>query len=140
MGKKTEYMRLVAIGKMREAFLFTPDDGTPQRHYDISSLRIRIQTNRVEFTIGDIPMGDVYDFVLRNREADWERVDSLSLVELNDPVIFLQEPDGSHILVDGTHRILRLAREGKRFVPAYMVPEHLARRVDKAMFTDVDWS
>lgn len=129
MMKKTELMRLVAQGQCREAFTFVPDDGTPERSYDVSLLRVQIRQRLIPWQTSLVMLDCLVPFLSVNRVWEQDRVDALApdSYEL-DPPIALQDRD-TVILVDGVHRIMRLHQNGHVTAKVVFVDEKLAPRV-----------
>jgi hypothetical protein len=55
------------------------------------------------------------------RGVEPHRLQRLGTRELLTPLVFVHLPDGTHLLVDGTHRYVRLAQLGVPDAPAYLV-------------------
>lgn len=129
MMTKTELMRLVSQGACREAFTFVPDDGTAERHYDISLLRVQIRQKLVPWRTMLVSLDCLVPFLSVHRVWEQARVDALSPDSYQlDPPIALQDGD-SVILADGVHRIMRLHQTGHTEVTLVFVDEGLAPRV-----------
>lgn len=126
---KTQLMQLVAEGKCRECFTFIPDDGTPERRYDVSLLRGQIRARLVPWRTTTLMLDCLVPFLSVNRVWEQSRVDALNpdSYEL-DPPIALQDGD-TVILVDGVHRIMRLHQSGHTTVKIVFVDEAKAPRV-----------
>lgn len=133
MRTKTQAMADVFSGRAREAFTFVPDDGTAERHYDISALRDLISKSKVVVPLLTVYTWDVAPHLRETRAWDPERVRALTEEQCEEPGIALVEPDGkgglTHIIADGTHRIIRREADGREFISLYEVAEKDAPRV-----------
>ena len=127
---KTELMQMVGAGQCKESFTFVPSDGSPEREYDITTLRKFIKERRVKWELVPIELSCLVPFLLTNRVWEQDRVNDLTPTSYElDPPIALREPDGSVILADGVHRIMRLHQQNCREVRIVFVDEHDAPRV-----------
>lgn len=130
MKTKTELMAVVAAGGCREAFTFVPDDGTPERNYDITQLRHLIRSERVRAEVQLVALSAMVPYLSEHRVWEQARVDALTpdSYEL-DPPIALMEPDGTVILADGVHRVMRAHQLGRTEIAVAFVQEAHAPRV-----------
>lgn len=126
---KTQLMRLVADGKCREAFTFIPDDGTPERQYDVSLLRTQIRQQLIPWQTSLVMLDCLVPFLSTNRVWEQDRVDALGpdSYELDPPIALQDGP--TVILADGVHRIMRLHQKGHVTVKIIFVDEPNAPRV-----------
>jgi hypothetical protein len=123
-------MGMVFEGVCNEAFTFVPDDGSPEREYDISTLRVRLRTHQVKFALLTVDLDCLVPFLSVNRVWEQARVDDLTPDSYDlDPPIALREPDGSVIIADGVHRIMRRYQKGNTEVSIVLVDEKDAPRV-----------
>lgn len=134
MDTKTEFMQAVFAGLAAETFVFTPDDGGPDRIYNVTELRKRLYTPfHIPTITGErihVRVEDVVPYLRENRVWDIERVKNLKPEDLRDPPIALRQPDGSMVFADGTHRAVRQERDGAEVIEIMIVDDHLAPRID----------
>lgn len=142
---KTQLMQKVAGGKALESFQYVPDDGGPERHYNITALRqlMEFKHSKGEFAL--VAMDLVLDFLTNHRVWEMERVMSLTEKEyMTDPAIALVAGKGAaqtHCFVDGVHRIIRRSLEGVDTALIWTFPEAEAPRVPEGygMLATHDW-
>lgn len=141
-SEKGALMARVANGTARESFTFVPDDGGPERHYDITDLRDGILSGRIPSQKINVDTLFLWEFVKDNRVFEMRRAQELTEAQFrSDPAIGLQEPDGSITLVDGTHRVIRRRIEGEPTTELFVVEESLAPRVKAGwgQTANTDW-
>lgn len=124
---KTELMKMVVEGKVHESFEHSVDG-----IFDVTAMREQAVKNKapiVTFTIAD-----VVDHVRADRVVDEERIGNLPEASWrSDPamvVLFDQGDNVYHLLIDGSHRILRRHREGLFNFPCYLIPSSEIIRPD----------
>lgn len=66
--------------------------------------------------------------VIAQNGIELEHLERIDDARLNEPVIMLAWPDGTHVTADGSHRLVKRASLGLHFVPAFLAPERLWRR------------
>lgn len=112
---KTQVMQAIARGVAEETF--THESGlvfnvTAMRKLAISEKRVVRQTHLT---------ASLVRLIYQNRDVDDARVDTLSHMDmLTDPSMFVLFPYGEHLLIDGTHRILRRRKEGLTMLPMWL--------------------
>lgn len=130
MRTKSEMMLLVGQGRCKESFTFVPSDGSPERQYDITTLRNLIRNRRIKYELSQVALSCLVPFLEVNRVWEQKRVDDLLPASyLFDPPIALQEKDGTVIIADGVHRIMRLHQQRSTEVRITFVDECDAPRV-----------
>lgn len=132
MTSKTELMQAVEAGLSTEVFSHTECGD-----FDVTAMRkyAQVYVKPVRANIAD-----VLDFIRANRDYDEGRVDSLKLGEyMHDPAMAIQYEDGSTLLIDGTHRILRRHKEGLTYFPLYVLTEKDIIRPDTIGKVEREW-
>lgn len=123
---KTELMQKIIDGKGHESF-FHSDCGC----FDITLMRAWAKEHLNPVLIG---LPDILPFILTTRVFEEARLLDLDPHDLhNDPALVILYEDGSRLFIDGTHRAIRLHREGNMTQLAYMVPEQHIIRPDKTI-------
>lgn len=145
MKSKLEFMQDVFAGLAEETLVFVPDDGGPSRVYNVTELRRRLYApGYIPHVDGELVcayMEDVAPFLMARRVWDPSRLASLTDDDLRDPPIALSQPDGTMVVVDGTHRAIRLHQLGASTIDIMVVPDHLAPRAQPGPLTVTreDW-
>lgn len=138
---KTELMALVAAGKIHESF-----EHSEEGHFDVTAMREWARAHAAP--IVSFSMEGIIEPLRAGRVVDEERVKTLHLNSvLNDPsMIVTYEKDGvtSHLVIDGTHRILRRHKLGMKNFPAYLIHSDDIIRPDTTQFVrgvdrGIDW-
>lgn len=133
---KAELMQLVALGLVRESFSHL-NEGR-EDVYIVSDMRRRMIEEKREPVMFCFPEEDTKQFlsdIRRDRDIEQARVEDESL-DINDPGIIVEFPATAtqgpqHLIVDGTHRILRrLEVLGMRNFPMWVIPRHEAIMAD----------
>lgn len=123
---KSQLASLVARGLCHEAFTHTVAGS-----FDITLMRQQARAGQY----GPPRRADIdatlIEFVANWRDWEQARVNEILVSgDLSDPGLMIQMPDGTHLLVDGTHRILARHTMGLRHFTFYMVPLKAAPRPD----------
>ncbi len=96
--------------------------------WNITSIRKMIDGNPEAYKPINVSMTDLNtQSVIQsarqcNQNSD-ERINSLSVAKLSEPIILLKRSEGMLLLIDGTHRLLRLERDHAEFVRAIVINE-----------------
>jgi hypothetical protein len=122
-------LKMADIPLFDETFTHEADDGT-QTTYAAAALFRFCEANpdKVEKLL--VPVDQEHaDFMYSNRGVEEDRL--RALVEkpeaLKKPILFIQMPDLSVLLVDGTHRYVLYYHVGCPSIPAYMVPWEIGK-------------
>lgn len=135
---KTEVMNLVASGKVHETF-----DHSTCGKFDVTAMRAYAMSRHLPTL--RVRIADVYAELCRDRVIDQARVDELDEASWkDDPAMVIILEEGSHLLIDGTHRILRRHKEGQFLFRAWFIEERFAIRVDPTEWIEgvhrgIDW-
>jgi hypothetical protein len=122
---KTQLMELVVQRRVHESF-----EHSINGVFDVTLMREQARRLNTEIVLFSI--ADALTFVQEQRVTDEERI--LNLEEeswRNDPAMAIHfEDDNQHLLIDGSHRILRRHREGLTDFLCYLVPSREIIRPD----------
>lgn len=133
--KKSQLAKLVAKGRVHESFVHSTCgtfDITLMREFAQKNVRFsadgEVRESEVELVLLTINE-EVKQFIMQSRDVEEERIMELSEESWDrDPIMGVHYPDGTTLLIDGHHRILRRLIEGKTDVIAYMFkPEQIIR-------------
>jgi hypothetical protein len=127
-------MKVISMEEQRQIFSWNDGLGTGPGHdwvFDVTSLRNAIHNGTVRSTIINMPVDqEVYDYLMKKRGVEEDRVKALEPIDLADPAICLLmfRPDIEEwvpLTIDGSHRIARRYLEGVPYCQAYLVePPH----------------
>lgn len=108
---------------IRECFTHIDDEGKLTRKFDVTGIIEYCVENKVEIVrVGMTLIG--YNICKLERGYEQHRLDTITQQVIdNHPVVFCQLPDGTHLMIDGTHRYIKAWDLGKRFILSYLVPE-----------------
>jgi len=139
---KTQIMQAVAAGRVHETF-----DHETDGKFDVTAMRALCA--KLNWPSLRVPVSEVVDEIRQSRVIDEARIDELPQASWqNDPalVVIMKDADGNdqHLLIDGTHRILRRHKEGCEIFRAYFVPEFMVIRPDMTQWVrseerGIDW-
>ncbi len=110
--------------------VFTSNQGI----WDIKGMRAYVRTHpkKVPVIVADMAWDTSVALVEHVRTTylwEQERVDSLTPGELKDPLFAVELPLGKGVLlVDGAHRLMRLAQSGAKSFKVQLFPRELADR------------
>lgn len=138
---KTQLMAMIARsnGRIHESFEHEHDG-----LFDITAMRAwAVQTKLKPMSVR---ISDVLETVLTTRIIDEQRVRELDEASWrNDPaMVVVYDNPTAHLLVDGSHRIVRRYLEGETLFYAYFVPERNIIRPDSREWMQgtklgIDW-
>lgn len=109
-------MKMEECGPFDEIFTHIPDDGSPAIHVNASAMfRAAPQALKdgVAEHISTFIEPEFVNFIVEKRGVEKWKLDRLIEPFLSLPLIGVWTPDGSCLTVDGHHRIVRLAAEGR---------------------------
>lgn len=125
-----------------EVFTFEPDDGTGCRHFNVSAIDrwlyqkpLNIQRwldHGIKIAIRPLPRDVIEEVILPKKLFEEERVAQLIEPYLSKPVLCVAWPGGTTVLIDGTHRFIRMYRDN---TPEY---RHIHLPYDFAMQFSID--
>lgn len=141
---KSQVAKLQAAGVARESFVHSV-----LGHIDITTLRLAIAAMKPPahtFNFADTKVEDstmtaeeALQFLLDQREVDEERVNELTLEQLEEPIITLIDDGGYSYVVDGIHRLTARFRRGYPTFSTYILHEKNAPRIDSSKWVDLPW-
>ena len=125
---KSDLMReSVLKGRGHECF-----EHSEEGLFDITLMREWAHASKLEPHFIDLEA--VIGYIENSRVYDPQRIDDLTMDEaLFDPalVVLYQRPDGDqHLYIDGTHRALKLWRNGQKRQLVFIIPEERIIRPD----------
>jgi hypothetical protein len=109
-------MKVISMEEQRQIFSWNDGLGTGPGHdwvFDVTSLRNAIHNGTVRSTIINMPVDqEVYDYLMKKRGVEEDRVKALEPIDLADPAICLLmfRPDIEEwvpLTIDGSHRTIR---------------------------------
>lgn len=106
---------------------FDPGTEGPVLHFAVTRLNAYLTARK--FPVSHIDLGR--DFVLavvKQNGIEPPHLDKVTVERLHMPATLLEAGDGSHIVADGAHRIVKAALVGWTGSPAWLVPETIWRR------------
>lgn len=113
----------IAFGEMRRGeVVFTHLEAGVQTVYAVSRIERALETREGWGRLARVPVEAEFAGWLRdNRGVEQWRVERLHERALRSPLLFAEQPDGSHLLIDGTHRYVALAERGERSTLAWLL-------------------
>jgi hypothetical protein len=142
-------MKMAEVDPYEEVFTHVNDvDGT-QTTYATSSLFNYISTHEDEVEKCEVPVEEYHAaYCMERRGVEPDRLKVLfdHPEYLDKPIIFIHLPEGTHLLVDGTHRYVACWKLKRPYIPAYIVSWAVAQRfvIEDAPTTDeerlMQWS
>lgn len=112
------------IDPFEECFTHLSEDSAVTTTYATSRLRAWIESHPDQVERGCVPVDAEHaEYCLRERGVEQSRLNALMAhpEHLTKPIIFVHQPDGSHLLVDGTHRYVIWHHCHQTQIPAYVV-------------------
>ena len=129
---KSALMTAVAAGVMREYLTHSTEgvfDVTAMREYAEQSSEICLVETR-----------EMYRMVMGSRVTSATRSAELSRDQwARDPIIAVVYDDGTHLLIDGSHRTMRAYMEGLPHMYAYILPESAVIRPGEGERQEINW-
>jgi hypothetical protein len=114
------------LGRKEQVFTFIdPDDHSRQLSFAVTSLIRDPEYLKIEPVFIPIEK-EFYDMLMTNRGVEEHRVSRITFNDFkNYPVTCVDMGDGTHLMIDGTHRCVRYFREGLKTTLARLVPKSL---------------
>lgn len=121
-------MKSEDVSLLDEVFTHIDEHDRHQTSWNSTALFKRCQ-------VGDIPLGRVpvdkehAEFCVEHRGVEQDRIEVLvaNVEYLKKPILFVEMPDGSHLLVDGTHRYVVYYAMKLPTIACYMIPYAIAK-------------
>jgi hypothetical protein len=139
-------MKMIDVDPFDELFTHAEDATGLQTTYNVTRLYAAIAGVLEEFKI---PVEEEHaSYCVEKRGVEQDRIQVLyeHPEYLKKPIVFINLPDGTHLLVDGTHRYVVFHMAKAQWIPAYIVPWTVAAPFvveDVAQTTEADlmqWS
>lgn len=125
-AKKSDLVAMVACGLAHESF-----EHSECGIFDITVLRevmpVLLMVDAVQKI--RVPLDQICDFIRACRDYEEDRIRELGPESLDDPGICLKMPDGTDLLIDGTHRALRRERDGEQEMKFFSIPYEIANAI-----------
>src|SRR5438105_4604561 len=104
-------------------YMFVSDDGTEQINIHSPSLRKYCLERQppLEIFVTPIQLG-IVNRLLREKSVDMNRVFALTEEHLKEPISFCRHTDSLVLLVDGHHRLVRTALDGRQLIKCWVLP------------------
>lgn len=115
-------MRIIPDGMelvQLETFSFKGHDGRDY-HWLVTLVQLAVveralSPKRLRLAITD----ELYEIVLRCNGVDESVLPNISEDRLRVPVLVVAMPEGTHVLIDGSHRLVESYRRGRREINAF---------------------
>lgn len=121
-------IRFASLPLTDEFFAWTPKASGAVLHFAITRLNLYLTAIDHPVTYIDLGHPFVMDTVRQNG-IEPEHLDRIPVSRLADPVILLDWGDGTHVLADGGHRIVKASLVlGRTEAPAWLTPARIWRR------------
>src|SRR6185295_3691071 len=118
-------MKLMDMDLLDECFTHVDDATGVQTTYNVTKLYEHIVAHEdlVERVLLPVEEGHAR-FCITNRGVEQDRLKVLvaNPTYLSKPIMLVNMPDGTQLLVDGTHRYVVAFACGAKQIPAYMIP------------------
>lgn len=114
-------MKLADLSPYDEFFTHISDDGTnTQTTYAVSAITKNLE--QLGWPVVLIPVEQHHAmYCLQHRGVEERRLKRLREVDLDRPIIFVHQLDGTHLLIDGTHRYVKAFMTGRTEIRAHIV-------------------
>lgn len=142
---KTSIMNFVAEGKLKETF-----DHSTQGKFAITDMRVFALKEKLKTETFNITK-ELYEHIFSSRVVEAQRVFELSFDSWkNDPILIVEYPpekgetNSTHLIIDGTHRIVRRVVEKIYTFEAFVFTPAQIIRPDMTIMKDtrdygLDW-
>lgn len=117
------------LGRQEEQFTWTIDRTHEVIHVAVERLGAYLKGTGAEVVKVELTQ-HLFDRVTRQNGIEPGHLNTLTLERLAEPVVFADLDDGTHMLVDGSHRLVGRALLRMSYVPAYIAPSRLWRRFE----------
>lgn len=109
--------------QLRETFVHTDDDGI-RRQFDVLTLKALIRANPGSWKLTVVPLTrSQAKFIQETRSIEEAKVRALPLSILNEPGIACRFPDGSVLIVDGNHRLVKRTLRGLKSMDFWLADQ-----------------
>jgi hypothetical protein len=115
------------LAKWEEVYSWSSRSRGTTLHFAMTRMRTYLESS--ELPVIDVALTKELIFAIASSNGlEEEHFDRQSDEKLEQPVIMFDCDDGSHIVADGSHRMVRRFLKYIFFVPAWSVPERIWRR------------
>lgn len=115
-------MRIADCGAFDEVFSHEDPQTKALRHFNATQLGLYAFRKKLE--VVELPLEESWvKFVQENRGIEWWKVTRLVEPHLSAPIVVIEFGDGTHLTVDGHHRIVRRWNDGFRDIRAWVIPK-----------------
>lgn len=97
-------------------------------HVAVDRLNAFLEGIKFEPNAVDLP--SLYELVITRMAVDEEHVKKITYGDITYPVTLIDMDDGTHILVDGTHRVVKFYRDGLPRILGWAVPSKIWRKFE----------
>jgi len=113
----------------REVFDFYDQDTRMRFLLDVRGIKDAIAEERVSYVVGEAELTlDSYFILLERGGIEESHLARITKRDLEIPVIYVQWPDGSLVLIDGVHRVVKQFRAGRPAVRCVILTFRAAQR------------
>lgn len=108
--------------------IFTHIDSSTRKETVYAVTLLRRYCESAGHPISEIPIdGPAAKMILRNRGLEKPRFRRAVMASTYQPLLFCFQPDGTHLLVDGSHSYVAMFTKNRRTALAYLVDEPIWR-------------
>lgn len=97
------------------------------RHFNASALLRAIMRKQIQPLPQFIELGldeGLVDYIEKNQGVEQDHVERISEASTNNPILMVEfKDDGTHVIIDGSHRVVKRWRMGKHSIPCILVKE-----------------
>ena len=118
-------MKLTEMNLFDEVFTHVDDVSGKQTSYNVTALYTHVSEHEDQVEKWRLPVEEHHaKYCITNRGVERDRIDVLMQKPeyLAKPILMVAMSDGSHLLVDGTHRYVTFWMLKVPEIPAYMIP------------------
>lgn len=127
------------LPKAEQVYTFKEDKTGELHHFAVDQMNAYIRAALKPELIVIHP--DMLKHLVNRGGWEPDHLANMSDAALEAPCTLIDYGDGTHVLADGVHRVLKHAQKGHDTFPAYVVPERIWRRflIEDVPREIVDW-
>lgn len=116
-------MRVLDGHPFDQIFTHTDENGVT-RHFNCGAIMRAIAQRKItpDFATVDIPES-VYQHIQANHGIEEDHLSSITIKMLESPALLAHFDEGSDLLIDGSHRLVKRYRQGLRTIEVLVVQE-----------------